>query len=177
VKGKKDGAIFGGPLASTLEELKAQTGALYFTGWLAKKKLIDDEMARQAHVRDLTWSFGHISRGMYAAGKKPRPYSQLAAIQLGFLRKNRVVTWHPAMKAANGQDTGCFTIDHARFHPVAERMMKVVGGIKARGDKPLAMSLLKEHVDAGGETARMLSVIKERWLRAPKASFVYAIER
>jgi hypothetical protein len=177
VKGKKDGAIFGGPLASTLEELKAQTGALYFTGWLAQRKLIDDEAARQAHVRDLTWAFGHISRGMYAAGKKPRPYSQLAAIQLGFLRKNGVVKWHPKNKAANGQDVGCFSINHEKFHPTVTKMMVVVGGVKARGDKALALRLIKEHVDGGGETAKMLALIKERWLRAPKASFVYSIER
>src|SRR5438045_1700621 len=114
---------------------------------------------------------------MYAAGKKPRPYSQLAAIQLGFLRKNGAAKWHPKDKAANGMDVGCFTINHEKFHPVVERMMTVVGGIKARGDKARALQLLKEFVDAGGENARMLALIKERWLRAPKASFVYAIER
>src|SRR5436190_15424812 len=161
VKRKKDGAIFGGPLASTLEELKAQSGALYFTGWLARKGLIDEAMARQAHVRDITWSFGHISRGMYAAGHKPRPYSQLAAIQLGYLRKNGVVKWHPKLKAANGTDVGCFTIDHGKFHPVAEKLMALTGGIKARGDKRLAQALIKEHVDGGGETARSLALIKE----------------
>src|SRR5690606_38675720 len=84
VGGKKDREVFGGPLASMLEELKAQTAALYFTDWLRDRKLLEPAFADQAHVRDVTWAFGHISRGMYDAEGRGRPYSQLAAIQLGW---------------------------------------------------------------------------------------------
>ncbi len=34
--GKTDDAIFGGPMAAMMEELKAQTSALYLAEWLAK---------------------------------------------------------------------------------------------------------------------------------------------
>ena len=34
VGGKTDSEVFGGPLASMLEELKAQSAALFFTDWL-----------------------------------------------------------------------------------------------------------------------------------------------
>src|SRR5205085_5475081 len=75
VNGKVDRAVFGGHLASTLEELKAQTSALFFTDWLVDKKQITREEADKAHVRDMYWAFGHISRGMYDADKKPQNYS------------------------------------------------------------------------------------------------------
>ncbi len=38
MKGKIDDEIFGGPLASMLEELKAQTAALFFTEWLVERE-------------------------------------------------------------------------------------------------------------------------------------------
>src|SRR6478752_7549011 len=40
VDGKVDSAIFGGPLAATLEELKAQTAALYLPATLVDRHLI-----------------------------------------------------------------------------------------------------------------------------------------
>ena len=85
VKGKADAQVFGGPLASMLEELKAQSGALYYIDYAKKKGIIDDKLAAQTYLHDIIWSFGHISRGMYDENKKPKPYSQLSAIQLGFL--------------------------------------------------------------------------------------------
>lgn len=176
VKGKTDDQVFGGPLASTLEELKSQTAALYFTDWLADKDLIDAELAKQAHTRDVVWAFGHISRGMYTADGKPKPYSQLAAIQLGFLEREGAAAWRPEQKAANGEDTGCLSLDQAKFSAAAKKLMKQVAGIKARGDKKAALQMKAEFVDAEDRQAR-LETIKERWLRAPKASFVYSVER
>jgi hypothetical protein len=176
VEGKADRVIFGGPLASMLEELKAQTGALYFTDWLAARGLIDVEMATRAHVRDVTWAFGHISRGMYTSDGKPRPYSQLAAIQLGWLQKSGALTWHEAQTAANDVDTGCMEIHPEKFPTVVEGLMKLALGIKARGDVDAAKTLIAQFVDVGGEHRAMLDRIKERWLRAPKASYVYAVE-
>src|SRR4029079_13754899 len=65
VGGKADGAVFGGALASMLEELKAQTSALFFVDWLADKGTIDKKQAMQSHYRDIAWAFGHISLGLY----------------------------------------------------------------------------------------------------------------
>jgi hypothetical protein len=79
VKGKKDDAVFGGPLAATMEELKAQTSALFFAGWLADKGIITRDDATDAALRDIAWAFGHISRGMYDAEGHARNYSQLAS--------------------------------------------------------------------------------------------------
>jgi len=176
VDGKTDREVFGGPLASTLEELKAQTSALFFTDWLAEKKLITRDEADKAHVRDIVWAFGHISRGMYDGEKHPRNYSQLAAIQLGWLMKDGAVSWNAEETAANGKDKGCFTITLDKFAPSAKAMMTEVAHIKGAGDKARAEKLIKEYVDVTGDKKKVHDVVTERLLRTPKPSFVYAIK-
>ncbi|MEZ4231200.1 MAG: hypothetical protein R3B89_18630 [Polyangiaceae bacterium] len=177
VRGKTDRQIFSGGMASTLEELKAQSAALYFTDWLAERKLIAPELARQAHVRDLAWAFGHISRGMYEGDTtKPKPYSQLAAIQLGWLLEHGGGAWLPDQKAANGKDTGCVQLDLEQFPKAAAALLKEVARIKAKGDVAGASKLKAAYVDKDGGVKKLLELIRERWLRAPKATFVYAVD-
>jgi len=175
VNGKIDREAFGGPLASTLEELKAQTAALYFTDWLVTKKQITAEQAEKAHVRDIVWAFGHISRGMYDADHHPKNYSQLAAIQLGWLMKSGAVTWKAGETAANGADKGCFSIALDKFPGAAKSLMQEVAQIKGKGDRARADKLIKDYVDVTGDKKKVLDVITERVLRAPKPSFVYSI--
>jgi hypothetical protein len=175
VGGKTDDQAFGGALASMLEELKAQTLALFYADWLVGKGIVDQKTADGAHLRDVTWAFGHIAQGMYTAEGKPKAYSQLAAIQLGQLHKDGVLTWNAEAAAANGKDRGCFEVDLGKWKASVDALAKTVAGIKGRGDKPLAEKLKKEFVDDAGAWAELRGTIQERWLRAPKASFVYAI--
>jgi hypothetical protein len=176
VKGKPDREVFGGPLSSTLEELKAQTSALYFADWLTGKGIIDKKTAELAHARDMVWAFGHISQGMYA-GDKPKPYSQLAAIQVGTMLKAGAMTWNAEETAANGKDKGCFDFHMDKFPGAVLDLEKKVLAIKGKGDKAGALALKKEMVDDANEWSRLRAVIQERWLRQPKASFVYAVDR
>ena len=176
VKGKRDREVFGGPLSSTLEELKAQTSALYFADWLAEKGIVDKKTADLAHARDMVWAFGHISQGMYA-GDKPKPYSQLASIQVGSMLKASAMTWSAEELAANGKDKGCFEFHMEKFPAAILDLEKKVLQIKGKGDKPGAEALKKEMVDDDNEWKRLRGVIQERWLRQPKASFVYAVDR
>ncbi len=175
VDGKTDGQAFGGPLASTLEELKAQTAALYFADWLAQRGLLSQSDADVSHLRDVTWAFGHIGQGMVTADGKPKPYSQLAAIQMGYLNSRGVLLWKPKEKAANGSDLGCFDVDLAKWKPAVEDLARVVLGAKARGDRALAEKTRDDWVSDGTAWAGLRDVIQERWLRAPKASFVYSV--
>ncbi len=176
VKGKVDDEIFGGPLASMMEELKAQTAALYFSEWLVERGVISVDDAKKAHLRDAAWGFGHVSRGMYTADGNGRPYSQLASIQLGTLFKAGVIQWKPAEKAANGADTGCFEVDLTTWKTTGDALAKRVLKAKGKGDKADAEKMKAEFVDADGEWKQLREVITERWLRAPKASFVYSVE-
>jgi len=176
VDGRTDGQVFGGPLASTLEELKAQTAALYFADWLVARGILAPQDAEKAHLRDVLWSFGHIAQGMLDSRGNPKPYSQLAAIQMGFMRERGVLEWRAGEKAANGVDTGCFEVDLAKWPAAAEELARLSFGIKSRGDRALAEQTRDRWTTPGTEWAGLRGVIEERWLRAPKASFVYAIE-
>jgi hypothetical protein len=177
VKGKVDDAVFGGPLASTLEELKAQTSALYFTDWIAERGLLEKDKAIEVHVRDVAWAFGHISRGMYSGTGQAKPYSQLASIQLGSFWKGGALKWNADEVAANGTDKGCFEIDFAKMPVEVKALATRVLKIKGSGDKKDAEALKAQWVDAKDDWAKMRDVITERWLRAPKASFVYAVKQ
>jgi hypothetical protein len=176
VDGKTDDQVFGGALASTLEELKAQTAALYYSDWLVARGLVSRQDADATHVRDVLWAFGHIAQGMLDARGRPKPYSQLAAIQMGFLNQRGVLQWKATDKAANGTDTGCFDVDLAKWPAAVDELSRLVFGIKSRGDRALAEKTRDEWVTDGNAWAGLRGVIQERWLRAPKASFVYSIQ-
>jgi hypothetical protein len=175
VGGRTDDQIFGGPLASTLEELKAQTSALYLTDWLAARGILDRDLAERAHVRDVVWTFGHVSRGMYDAEGKVKPYSALSAIQVGFLLKEAGLVWRPDQNAANGQDRGCLEVDFGAFPAAVTKLGQVALGVKARGDAATARALEVEYVRGGGPSSDVLRVITERWLRYPGATFLYSV--
>jgi hypothetical protein len=173
--GKTAEEAFGGPLASTMEELKAQTAALYLSDWLVGKGVIDEGMARRTHVQDLVWSFGKIAAGMYDDGY-PRSYSQLSAIQVGMLMDAGALAWKAEQQAANGEDTGCFEVSWDHFGPAVEQMSTEVFGAKARNDKAAAEAMVARFVDEkDAPSTQLFEVITERSLRAPSASYVYAI--
>lgn len=175
VNGREDDVVFGGPMASTLEELKAQTSSLFLTDWLAGKGLFTADEVRKIHLRDVSWAFGHISRGMYAADGTPRNYSQLAAMQIGTFVRAGALQWRAAEIAANDQDRGCFELDFAGLTRAVASLEATVLQIKASGDKARAEQLKADFVDSRGDFATLRDVITERMLRAPKASFVYAV--
>jgi len=173
VNGKDDDVLFTGPIAAMMEELKAQSGALFLLDFLRQRKLISDEMAQQAFVDSIIWAFGHISQGMYTGEHNRKAYGNLAAIQIGYLIEKGAMTWDPNASAANGTDTGAFTIHADKLVPVANELMKEVAGIKARGDKAAAEKLIAKYVDS--ETVVPHELISERFLRHPKPSFVYSV--
>jgi len=172
VGGKTDTVAFGGPLASVMEELKAQTGALFLIELLRTRKLISDELAAQSYADAIVWALGHISQGMYTGGHEPKTYGQVAAIQVGYLLDQGALTWDAKAAAANGKDTGALAIHAEKLVAAIDKMMKTVAGIKARGDVAGARELVARYVDG---TVVPHAAVAERFLRLPKASFVYAV--
>ena len=177
VKGKKDDEVFGGPLASMMEELKAQSSALFFTWWLVDQKILSEAEAKKAALRDVAWAFGHISRGMYDAEKHGRPYSQLASVQMGSMLRANALVWKPDAMAANGKDQGCFEVDLVQWRPAVNTLTQRVLKAKGKGDRKDAEAMKAAFVDADDDWKKLREVISERWLRAPKATFVYTVER
>ena len=173
VDGHSDVEAMGGPTAATLEELKAQTGAVYLADWMAGRGLADPEIARRAHVGDLVWMFGHISAGMFD-GDDPLPYSQLSAVQLGMLLEGGALAWRPGETAGNGTDVGCFGVDWSAWGASVEEMSRRVFGIKARNDGAEAEALLARHVRGDGPGVALLGTIAERMRREPRPVYVYA---
>jgi hypothetical protein len=172
VNGKTDDQAFGGGLASMMEELKAQTGALYYLEFLKKKGIIDEALVQKVYTDSIVWAFGHISRGMYTSTGGRKAYSQLAAIQVGFFLDEGALSWDAKAKAANGSDVGAMTIHFDKMPAAVAKLMKVVGGMKAKGDKASAEALAKKYVDG---TVVPHKAITERWLRNPKSNFVYDV--
>ena len=171
VNGQDPAEVFGGGLASMLEELKAQSGALFFIDMLRERGVLSEELARQTYVDSITWAFGHISRGMYTPSGQRKAYSQLAAIQIGFLMDAGVVSWNAEATAANGTDTGCFHIELAGLVPhVRQLMTQVIDGY-ASGDRAAIEALAARYVD--GDVVPM-QPIAERFQRQPRGSLVYA---
>jgi len=173
LNGMSSEKAFGGDLSAMLEELKAQTGALYYLDVLQKKGLFSPDEVKHAYVDSVVWGLNHISRGMYNGAHQRKPYSQLAAIQIGFLMDEHAITWDDKATAANGTDHGAFVIDFDRMPKAVEKLMRIVGSIKAKNDVTGAIALSKKYVDG---TVVPQAVIAERCLRFPSPNFVYAID-
>lgn len=78
VAGKTAAEVFSGPIASLMEELKAQTGALFLIEFLRGKKIITDEEAARTYIDAIVWAFGHTSQGTYTGGGDRKTYSNHA---------------------------------------------------------------------------------------------------
>jgi hypothetical protein len=83
------------------------------------------------------------------------------------------LTWDPNATAADGTDKGAFTMHFDKMPAASEKLMKLVGLIKASTDKAGAQKLSDRYVD--GDVVPQ-SIILDRWTRAPRASFVYAVD-
>jgi hypothetical protein len=175
VNGKADDVVFGGPLAATLEELKAQTSALYLPATLLARGVVGAQDVERSEIREIAWALSNVAQGMYDAHGRAKNYAQLASIQLGAFERAGVLEWKPSQPAANGSDQGCFELDFDKWNAAASELLAKVLTIKSRGDRAGAERLKAEFVDADGEWKRQRALIADRWLRTPKATFVYSI--
>lgn len=175
VNGQTDGEAFGGPLAEMLEELKAQTAAMWLADWLASRGTLTPQQAAEAHISDLVWAMGQVASGMADPDGRSKPYGQLAAITLGSFLSDGAVVWKAQEKAGNGQDLGCFDVEPSKLTASVHQLMKRVAQVKARGDKTDAEAMRKTWVETPGEWSQLRDTIRTRWLRAPRSNYVYAI--
>ena len=171
--GKKPETVFGGGLSAMLEELKAETGAMFFLDWIGEKGLVTKELARQAYTAWLAWCFRHIATGV-RSGAEDQPYSQLAAIQVGFLLDDGALSFDANALASNGVDRGVFTFHAEKIAPAFARLMKVVASIKGKNDKAGADALVARYVDGPVVPQKLVT---ERALRFPQTTYVYAVDR
>lgn len=176
VEGKGGDEIFGGKTDAILEELKAQTGALFFASFLGDKGLLANEDAvKRVWVAALSWCTGHIAQGMFDGEGRPQTYSVLSAIQFGELVDAGALTWVEG--PAGSPDAGRFDIDFTKFRAAVAGLMKTVGRIKATGDVQAAKDLIAKHTSPEGQAKIHAADIATRVLRYPKAAFVYGFKQ
>ncbi len=174
VQGQSDEERFGGPLASMLEELKAQTAALYFTEHLAADGVLSEDMVMPMHMADLAWAMGQVADGMNTAEGTPKAYPRLAAVQLGWLMDQGALSWQDSL-AANGTDTGCFEL-HAEALPAAvDSLSAEVFRIKGAMDVPAAQDLEARYVTPEGGAPAWHALVAERYQREARPSFTYTV--
>lgn len=169
VGGKLPSEIFGGRLDGVLEELKAQTAALWYVDLLRRKGLVSGERARQIYAHELVWAFGHIAEGMFSDGDNPKPYSQLAAVEIGSFLKDG------ALAFGRVGERELFSVDFDRLPASVEALMRRVGRIKAAGDAAAGRALVDGFVT--GEDARLVRMdeVRRRLNRLPRPSFSYTV--
>ncbi|RYG69048.1 hypothetical protein EON77_15010 [bacterium] len=173
VGGKPLKDLLGGPMNSLMEELKAQTSALFLIDDLRRRGLIDDTLARRAYTHGIAWAISHISQGMWTEpGHQRKTYSQLSAIQIGLLMDGGALTFEPEAMAANGTDRGAFHIHQDKLVAAVDRMMKQVAGLKARGDRAGSEKLAALYVDGPRVPQAMIA---ERYARRTRVSLVYSV--
>jgi len=175
IGGKPPREIFGGLTASILEELKAQTGALWFTGWLQQKGLLDKQTTTSAYTGSIMWCFSQISRGLYRAEGKRSVYPTIAAIHIGYFLDEGALSFDPLLEPGQDGDAGRFVIHYDKLPAAIDKLMQRVGQIKAKGDKASAEQLIARYSDAAGQAKIQYRAVQERVLRFSKESFGYSV--
>ena len=128
-----------------------------------------------AYVKAINLPDGAHAFGIYSADGKPRNYSQLAAIQIGSFLDAGALAWHADESPAGASDKGCMAVDYDRLPAAVAALEQQVLQIKGRADRKAAEGLKARYVDAQDGFAAIKSEIATRYLRAPKATFVYSV--
>jgi hypothetical protein len=163
--GKQPKEVFSGGLASTLEEMKAQVGGLWYLQLLRKRGLIDDAQLKQAYTRAVLWSFGHISRGMFTPSGNVQPYSQLSAVFVGTCMQRGALSFK----------AGKFTIHYEKLPAAIEDLLKFTGRAKVSGDVAGARQGVARFVSGPDRALVHEADITAALQRFPKVSFVYSV--
>lgn len=175
IDGKPPREIFGGLGASILEELKAQTGALWFTGYLHKRGLFSDEEARASYTSSILWALSQIGHGLISSSGRPTVYPTLASIQISFLLDQGALTFDPTLDPESTGDAGRYVIHYDKMPAAVDKLMKKVGLIKARGDREGADRIIAAATDKDGHRKVRQKMIADRMMRFKKEAFGYTI--
>jgi hypothetical protein len=102
---------------------------------------------------------------MFTPSGNVRPYSQLAAVQLGFFVKEGALSY----------SGGKFQVHFDKLPGAIDKLMRRVGRIKATGDRAGARRLIDHYVKGAGRKLVHARRIQRVVLRFPKASFYYSV--
>lgn len=175
IDGKRPGQIFGGGLATVLEELKAQTGSWFYVPLLQESGVIDENQAKQLYTHALVWSFGHLSQGLFAPDGNPKPYSQLSAVIVGRLMDAGALEWVD-VTGADGSRKGLFNMKFELVPAVVKNLMRDVVSAKATGNVEAARTMVDDFVTGPKKALIHLDEIKARLAPFPRGSMIYQVK-
>lgn len=154
-------AALGGTNSQIMEELKAQTGALYWIGWLKDRNIFTEEEAKQYYYDCIRWAFGHIGRGMVDSSGAPKTYSQLAAIQMRHLINAGALTLQE----------GKFDIVWDKLRAAITELFKITIEIQVNGDKERAEALRADICGGEGYQAIQGKRVEEIYAQFPQTTY------
>jgi len=124
---------------STLEEIRAETGSLFFGGiFLEKGKLSEDDYRKEI-VKEFMWCLKHYSYGMLEPDGKPKTYSQVGAAIVHHLMKEGVITFID----------GKFKIDFDNYQASITTLFQNVSHYQLTGDREQVAALLEPILEGG----------------------------
>ncbi|MBN1336590.1 MAG: hypothetical protein JXB39_11585 [Deltaproteobacteria bacterium] len=176
VNGTRVEDLLGGSLASTMDELWAQTGALWLIEYLVGKGVLTHEDALRYWTGGVLWAFRHISGGMTTPSGVPKTYARIAAVQVGFLVDAGALSWVETPDPATGRRVGRFALDPDRFPTAVEALLAATGRALARGDAEACQALVDRYVTGPQAASVHMAEIQERLRPFPDIHLVYAID-
>ncbi|MBU0505156.1 hypothetical protein KJ708_04100 [bacterium] len=156
----------GSQYRSTLEELRAETGSLFFAGIFLEKNMISENDYRKEIVKEFMWCLKHYSYGMLEADGRPKTYSQVAAAIVHHLMKENVVTF----------TDGKFNIDFVNYHEAITKLFKDVSHYQLTGDRDAVAGIFEPILDGeDGYNAIQAAYVTEQFSTLPNFSYQFEI--
>ena len=169
--GKGASEVYGGRTATTLEEVKAEAGGLWYIDFLKRKGYLTQKQVDEAYIDSVAWCIDFTSRGMFTSTGTPKTYGQVAAIILGSLVKDGAVEWRKDEK--NGDR---FHVNLAKMPGAIEALVQKIGKLYANADAAGAKAFIDGFTAGEGTKPLHASEIETRYAKFPKQSFYYSVE-
>ena len=175
VNGKNLGGGLPWQIGSVLSVLHSRTVAATLIEVLREQKMIDAATAESSYASLLGDMTKFVAMGLWTPIGRPRPYSQVSAIQLGFLIDAGVLRWLPTKMAANGRDRGCFEVDTKAFRGALRKLVARVGGLLLDGDNGAIERFVNAYIRGQKVDEIQLSTLQSRYSKFPGLSSFYAV--
>jgi hypothetical protein len=159
-----------------MDELWAQTAALWLTGFLLEKGVLTREDARRYWTGSILWAFRHVAEGMTTPKGVPKTYSQIAAVQVGSFVEAGALRWVEAPDPVMGRPAGRFAIDYDRLPGAVEALLGATGRAVAAGDARAAQALVDRYVSGPGAAGVHMDEVQARLRAFPDIHLVWAID-
>lgn len=154
----------GGTLGSITEEIRGETGSLYWTHWGVENGMgTTIEERNKGYVAHLLWALKWAADDMLTPEGYPNTYAQVAAVQLAHLIREG------ALESVDGK----FKIHFDRYPAAVKKLLVKINTIKRHGDKAAAEALLKDATEGEGYASFGPEKVREVIQSFPRKAFEF----